>query len=56
MMEIQLRDRISMKTIRKKMKDRIDFLHDVKRQKWNSAGHISRQNENRRSTVVKIGT
>ena len=47
MMGIRLRDRISLNTIRNRIKNRIDSLHDIKRQKWDWAGHVSRQNEKR---------
>ena len=40
MMGIRLKDRLSMNTVRKKIKNRVNFLHEIKRQKWNCAGHI----------------
>ena len=52
-MSIKLKDKISMRKIHKKMKNRNDFLYAAKRIKWDWAGHISRQNEERWTYKIK---
>lgn len=50
---IKLKDRISLKAIRKKIINRVDFLHTVKRLKWDWAGHVARQNKDRWTYSIK---
>lgn len=49
----KLRDRINMKEIQKKIKNRIDFVHAAKRIKWDWTGHVARQNNERWSYKIK---